>query len=526
MQMRKTFQPGFGPGLVKWLLCLALFVPMSFLTACSEDSEGEGDPEPEPNSVRVSSTTTRMPSGGTLSTEFADSPAGCGIAQIVDNNNSTKFVTSHTSFPIFWSGNEAVSVNSYSLTSADDRPECDPKTWALYGSADNVSWVQLDRRENQTFTARKQKLEFTFSNTRPYRFLKLEIETNNGGDATQIAELSIIEIVLNIDDLMQYAYSFTESASTPMGSHYANKHETTDADRAWLADASNEPEVPATNRPKLSWKEFPVLLYPTAGIPSPADVNQRGISDCCAVAVLASFAYIYPEFIKAIITDNGDNTFTVAMFDPQGKPVDVTVSSVFLADANGTIQAAAGKNAVACWSTVLEKAIMKWNAIYKVNPDINGIGTEVVAPLFTGNGSSFAFDRGVLENEDLARAVRVSLWQGKIIVGGFHPGDIPVDGSKTVSGHAYTLMHSADKSALFTMRNPWGGNPDVDGSADGVLNIPDDLDVAPTIDLRIVEPGKAAEYGTGVTEAYIPPAFAPGTILMCVSPEVLRYSGR
>ena len=88
MQMRKTFQPGFGPGLVKWLLCLALFVPMSFLTACSEDSEGEGDPEPEPNSVRVSSTTTRMPSGGTLSTEFADSPAGCGIAQIVDNNNS------------------------------------------------------------------------------------------------------------------------------------------------------------------------------------------------------------------------------------------------------------------------------------------------------------------------------------------------------------------------------------------------------------------------------------------------------
>ena len=119
----------------------------------------------------------------------------------------------------------------------------------------------------------------------------------------------------------------------------------------------------------------------------------------------------------------------------------------------------------------------------------------------------------MLENEDLARAVRVSLWQGKIIVGGFHPGDIPVDGSKTVSGHAYTLMHSADKSALFTMRNPWGGNPDVDGSADGVLNIPDDLDVAPTIDLRIVEPGKAAQYGTGVTEAYIPPAFAPGTIL-------------
>lgn len=126
----------------------------------------------------------------------------------------------------------------------------------------------------------------------------------------------------------------------------------------------------------------------------------------------------------------------------------------------------------------------------------------------SGNGSDFAFDRGVLDNDQLARAVRVSLQQGKIVVGGFHPGDIPVDGTLTVSGHAYTLMHSTDKAALFTMRNPWGGNPNVDGSADGIINIPDDLDIPPLIDLRIVEPGKAAEYGSGGADPHIPPVFA------------------
>ena len=312
-----------------------------------------------------------------------------------------------------------------------------------------------------------------------------------------------------------------------------------------VSDVATVSFVISTSAPTLN------VTSPTEGLLTNSNkVTVAGTAAAGSDAVTLSSVKINGEtvtvgsggaFSKEITLEEGDNTITVVAEDSIGKTTTVTrhvtvdtqapiISDVeaeaTTVDANGTIQAAAGKNAVACWSTVLEKAIMKWNAIYKVNPDINGIGTEVVAPLFTGNGSSFAFDRGVLENEDLARAVRVSLWQGKIIVGGFHPGDIPVDGSKTVSGHAYTLMHSADKSALFTMRNPWGGNPDVDGSADGVLNIPDDLDVAPTIDLRIVEPGKAAQYGTGVTEAYIPPAFAPGTILMCVSPEVLRYSGR
>ena len=100
-----------------------------------------------------------------------------------------------------------------------------------------------------------------------------------------------------------------------------------------------------------------------------------------------------------------------------------------------------------------------------------------------GNGSDFAFDRGALDNDQLARVERASLLQGRIVVGGSHPGDIPIDGTLTVSGHAYTLIHSTDKAALFTMRNPWGRNPNVDGSADGIINIPNGLDIPLLIDL-------------------------------------------
>lgn len=116
-----------------------------------------------------------------------------------------------------------------------------------------------------------------------------------------------------------------------------------------------------------------------------------------------------------------------------------------------------------------------------------------------GNGSDFAFDRGALDNDQLARVERASLQQGRIVVGGSHPGDIPIDGTLAVSGHAYTLMHSTDKAALFTMRNLWGGNPNVDGSADGIVNIPDGLDIPPLIDLwrRTRQGGRIWFWGCG-----------------------------
>lgn len=40
-------------------------------------------------------------------------------------------------------------------------------------------------------------------------------------------------------------------------------------------------------------------------------------------------------------------------------------------------RAASGKKGEATWATILEKAIMKWNYIYQVNPDINGIAVNM-----------------------------------------------------------------------------------------------------------------------------------------------------
>ena len=59
-------------------------------------------------------------------------------------------------FHITWNGNSSKAVTAYSLTSAADTPEMDPKTWTLYGSNDNATWTKLDVQTNQIFAARKE----------------------------------------------------------------------------------------------------------------------------------------------------------------------------------------------------------------------------------------------------------------------------------------------------------------------------------------------------------------------------------
>jgi len=309
----------------------------------------------------------------------------------------------------------------------------------------------------------------------------------------------------------------SNSTVTPMGKHFEGKHATTDEDRTWLANASNQPDVSISGLTR--WVNKSVTLYPY-GDPQPADINQHAIGDCCLCAVLASFAYNYPDFIKHIITKESSTRYTVAMYDPQGNPVNVTVDNKFLCDGNGNIGQLTGKNNVPTWGTILEKAIMKWQTIYQCN-GIEGIGTEHVAPLLTGSGNSFAISPGTLFNGEMKAVLNWAMENGMIGVGGFNKGDLLCGTLNTVTGHAFTLMYTTDPdNYLFSMRNPWGIT-----SVDGVLEIPDLRYIVETIDFRLVYPGAAKDYLKQNQTGYILPKFAPKQGDLGVSKRLLRMAG-
>lgn len=437
-----------------------------------------------------------MPTAGILTPEFADFPQGTELGHIIDNNTSTKFVTPHNRFHIMWSGDKKAIANYYSLTSADDAPEKDPESWTLYGSNNNEGWTTIDTRQNQVFPARKEKKEFRLDNKAEYRYYKLEVRNNEEAPATQIAEWNLRGYI-DIKDLEKRNNGNTFSSVTPMGKHFENRPETTNEIKTWLSTAANEPTI--TDNPELQWKEFGVDLYPF-GKPLPADINQRAIGNCCAVAALAAMAYTHPDFIESTIKDNGDKTYTVSMFDPKGEPIDVSVTSKFLSDKQGNSITSCGKGLILNWGTVLEKAIMKYRHVYWGNYNLGGIPQQEVTPMFTGNGYVFCFSPNALTSEELTRVVRAGLSQGYFVTGGFNQGN-SIGDQGTVTGHCFSGMYSADPHALFAMRNPWGG----DGKRDGVLNIPNNRIIPPTIDIMIMHPGVATEKSHGIFDPYIPP---------------------
>jgi hypothetical protein len=493
---------------MKIKICLLLSC-LLIIYACSKDENNISSITP--TYVTVSSQNDNMPTGGTLSIQYNDWTSGNDVSKIVDSDISTKLEVPHSNFWIIWKGTAKECINRCKIATTNDSPEMNPKSWLLSASNDSVNWDTLYIKKNFQFSKNykgiKQTID-TIKNKVAYTYYKLTILGNNGASSTQIAEWSLDEVKIssnddNIDDLMKYSCWSTYSSQTSMGTHYENCHVTTDADLIWLQTASNEPSIPS-DLSGLQMKHFDVNLYPY-GTPEPADVNQHSIGDCGACASLASMAYIHPDFVKSIIHKNTDGTFSVAMYDPQGVGVTVNVTSNFLTKSNGNIAAVSGKDNVATWSTVLEKAMMKYETIYNVDPGLEGIGGFYVTPLFTGEGNSFGFEAGTLSGGQLARVAKYALANGMFVVGKFT--DVMKIGSlSTVTNHVYTVMLPSTTQSLFEMRNPWGYNTGGDGSDDGVLNIPLSGQVISTIYFHIIYSGKAGN--TGVTKPYTTPSFA------------------
>jgi hypothetical protein len=317
--------------------------------------------------------------------------------------------------------------------------------------------------------------------------------------------------------LAQYGSDPTTSSVTPMGARFeaaAQALPISAANLASLSTASSNPDVSqATSATGLSWGAAKVQLFPS-GAPTPEDIMQHDIGDCDGDSAMASMAYVNPALVRSVIKDNGDGTFDIAMFDPMGKPITVVVDSQVLVDGSGTIgQVSAADGQSADWATILEKAVMKYDAAYGMVGAIDGIGSETLIPMFTGTGGSIAIPTGSLTPQQFQQVVTVSLAAGKFITGGFSQDGLTIGQDSTVTAHGYAMMVPTDPATdMSDMRNPWGVNPWATGSSnsgydtstDGLLHIP--LATSPTnwpqiIDLRIIDPGPSC---TGVSAPFTP----------------------
>lgn len=500
-----------------YVMLLAIMV-----AGCSKD-EGEDD-----NDGHISAKThylgkenPNMPSDGNIMTEYEDAPLGYDISKLVDNNASTSYLTRNKSVVLTWVGSKGVNPLAYSLTASADDKANDPRSWTLAGLTAAGNWVNLDARINEKFENRKETKRFELNTTASYVSFKLSITGNCGGPALQLAEWKIEEVppVIidenSIDDLIERSFNSTKNNITPMGNDHLNdRNDVTPEELEWLANPAMQPAT----FDNFEWHTFDIdlgtRLFPY-GAPRPADVNQHWIGDCCLLAVLAHMAHFCPAYISSIIEDHRDNTFTVTLYDPQGNPVKVGVDNLFIGRKND-LGAVSGKGGRVTWATVIEKAIIKWQQVFRGSPGIGGIDTVYASAIITGCGFSFTFNpESNLTADEWRRVVNVSVQEKKILVGGFRYGDLEFsDKYHTVNLHAYSIFPVDKKSKyIFAMRNPWGTAATINNydasKEDGVMNIPSSGNIYPTIDVRVVEAGAAASFYNTGAGTYSPPMYSP-----------------
>jgi len=154
-----------------------------------------------------SNATKRTTSGTAYSNAEAfcssSSPHGEEKDKAFDDDTHTKWLDFCGSDGTSWiqydygSGN-SYKIAKYSISSANDQMNRDPKDWFLEGSNDNMTWTKIDQRTGIMFSSRYETLEFDISNEnvsnyRWYRFNITDIRDASYANSVQLSEIELYE---------------------------------------------------------------------------------------------------------------------------------------------------------------------------------------------------------------------------------------------------------------------------------------------------------------------------------------------
>ena len=196
--MYKMKNDGWIHDIAKALCCIFLIMTSGgMLYSCSSENEepvppvqeGTGNDEKEKYTYvyQLKADNYNMPTEGTISPEYDDSPEGKDISSLVDGDWTTSFYTPNNSVSIIWKGKEPVVARYYSVMATGDKEGNAPGAWSLYGSNDNVKWTELDNRIRQEFEKREKKF-LELRHKEAYQYYKLTIHRNQGGKGIEIQE--------------------------------------------------------------------------------------------------------------------------------------------------------------------------------------------------------------------------------------------------------------------------------------------------------------------------------------------------
>ena len=200
------------------------------------------------------------------------------------------------------------------------------------------------------------------------------------------------------------------------------------------------------------------------------DVKQGSIGNCYFVAQLAAMAMHKPDEIADLITDNGNGSYTVALWlKDEARPwkrtkTSIVVSSEFPTKGGKAAYAKPGDTGAdgpELWVMLIEKAFAKFTGNYEETRGKKTKDGDVFA-MMTGKTSGYKNLAG-LSDAELLRILTSSVTEGLPVSFGAHStATLDEEGQKgakeagVVLNHAYAMRGVDGKKQTISLYNPWG----------------------------------------------------------------------
>ena len=206
------------------------------------------------------------------------------------------------------------------------------------------------------------------------------------------------------------------------------------------------------------------------GGPSINDITQGNIGDCSLLSALQAVVETAPDFIKSMIVQNPNDTYSVRFFK-DGVPHWVTV--------DGNTYSSGTNSATSSWAAIVERANVGFEATYlnEVN-DYSSLpgGYEKLGEI---TGDAYTTFRAVYTTEEKWNTTDFDLLKTAVLNGqpvqfsSWDSSQNAVTGqTNLVDGHAFAIIGFDDVTNDFILANPWGAfrNDGVQGTFEASMD--------------------------------------------------------
>ncbi|MGO4600734.1 GH92 family glycosyl hydrolase [Terrabacter sp. 2YAF2] len=250
-----------------------------------------GQPQPELSTVEVGAHGPRQQNvSGTASadgsllgsvvgvTASAENTPGEVASNLADANPDSKWLAFASAGWVRYQLGTPAKALRYSLTSANDSPERDPKDFTLQGSSDGTTWTDLDRRTGIDFSGRFAKRTFDVTTPATYAYYRLDVTAVHSGGIVQLADWDLsdgstgsgpatpMKTVVGSGPISGFNIKPLVGWTGVKALRYSGGHTADGRGYAWnrLFDV----DLPVTAQTRLSYKIFPDMIAGDLEYPS------------------------------------------------------------------------------------------------------------------------------------------------------------------------------------------------------------------------------------------------------------------